>query len=92
MVSKSRVLRLFCVLLMVGVVLSAAQGGITIKNKDSRGKGGVFREFVFSSPTETKAADTCSGSCSCSTCSCYGTYSCCSAGCGACFSVACDAT
>ena len=36
-----------------------------------------------------KAADSCSGSCDCGTCGCYGTYSCCSAGCGACFAVAC---
>jgi hypothetical protein len=39
-----------------------------------------------------KALDSCSGSCNCSTCSCYGTYSCCSAGCGACFDVACNAS
>lgn len=36
-----------------------------------------------------KAADSCSGSCNCDTCGCYGTYDCCAAGCGACFAVAC---
>ncbi len=36
-----------------------------------------------------KAADSCSGSCDCGTCGCYGTYDCCAAGCGACFAVAC---
>jgi hypothetical protein len=30
-------------------------------------------------------ADTCSGSCDCDTCSCYGTLDCCSAGCDACW-------
>jgi hypothetical protein len=36
-----------------------------------------------------KAVDSCSGSCNCGTCGCYGTYDCCAAGCGACFAVAC---
>ena len=37
-----------------------------------------------------KAADSCSGSCDCYTCGCYGTYDCCSTGCDICFFFACN--
>jgi hypothetical protein len=41
---------------------------------------------------QSLAGDSCSGSCDCYSCGCYGTYSCCSAGCGACIIIACNAT
>ena len=49
-----------------------------------------IKKFNHSVPSPFgKAVDTCSGSCDCDTCGCYGTYDCCAAGCGACFAVAC---
>jgi hypothetical protein len=66
---------------------------IIIQNGDHVGPVGHWtpiRKFNQTVPSPFgKAADSCSGSCDCGTCGCYGTYDCCAAGCGACFAVAC---
>jgi hypothetical protein len=52
-----------------------------------------IKKFNHSVPSPFgKALDSCSGSCNCFSCSCYGTYDCCSTGCDICFSIACNAT
>jgi hypothetical protein len=70
---------------------SAAKGSfIEIHNPNAvPGAGGAHRPFTRQG---FAATDTCSGSCNCDTCGCYGTFDCCAAGCGACFLVACGAT
>lgn len=64
---------------------------IVIQNGGPVGHWTSMKKFNHSVPSPFgKAADYCSGACNCDVCVCSGSDSCCSAGCGACFYVACN--
>jgi hypothetical protein len=66
---------------------------IVIHNGGPVGHWSPIKKFNQSVPSPFgKALDSCSGSCSCFSCSCYGTYDCCSLGCSLCFGIACNMT
>lgn len=69
-------------------VSEQAQGESRSFSVDSQGIS-VEGQVQASAATTTDAslADSCSGSCNSTTCTCYGTYECCRAGCTACFEV-----
>ena len=63
-----------------------------IHNGGPVGHWNAMKKFTHVVPSPfglDKAADSCSGSCNCGSCGCYGTEDCCAAGCAACFAVAC---
>jgi hypothetical protein len=64
-------------------------GNYVIQNEKSIGLPSGSRHSFSHSLTHSNADICASGSCDCGSCSCYGTYDCCVAGCGACFAVAC---
>ena len=65
---------------------------IVIQNGGPVGHWTSMKKFNHVVPSPfglEKEADSCSGSCNCGSCGCYGTENCCAAGCAACFAVAC---
>ena len=85
MTANRKLLWTLVMLVVVTLALSpmaiAKDGGKYKIHRDARELGSGWPQTTFGSP----AADSCSGSCSCSFCSCYGTSSCCDAGCDACW-------
>lgn len=69
-------------------VVEQAQGESRSFSVDSQGISveGQVQESAAAT-TDASLVDSCSGSCNSTTCSCYGTYECCRAGCRACFEV-----
>ena len=90
------VLALCLVLLGLATVLTAqvqrvvASGAVVLHNPDAKpGAVGTHRSFNHQSAA---AGISCFGSCDCGSCTCYGDFNCCVAGCGGCFIVACGGT
>jgi hypothetical protein len=89
---------LVVVTLAISPAVNAKGGGVVTLSRGSHDlKTAGSRPTPFGNGGASSTADICSGSCNCSTCSCYGTLSCCIGGCEACWDYRdgqglCDAT
>jgi hypothetical protein len=67
----------------VAALASGETRGFSSDGQSTQVEGQVSAQVA----QETAALDSCSGSCNATSCSCYGTYECCRAGCSACWDV-----
>lgn len=79
------VIMLIFVAFAMSPMASAKDGGLMKFKRDAGEAGSGNPGTGFGDSSANKVAESCSGSCSCSTCVCSGSIGCCGAGCGACW-------